>query len=302
MLGLIVGCDPSDEETNIYRKGRYFPGGINVPVASLISEWAGKVRVMGSAWLIDGGNGALFSAKHVTDAFMGNIVELGGSECKVFLSGKIYDCTIARVPPLRDAVVLNISSPFKLSELPKPYKIAETKVKLGDQVFIQGLHLHSLEIRELNKKEGFGDFVVPIFKTFYGRRFGNKCNEREEVFHNIEAKVTALDVRIKIDDQENDPMGGLKYKTNRYFMVKTLRNHKFSFAGLSGGVAVRLSKNGEPEAVGIITGEKPVELEYDKNRNLKNSPCGQPIMTADTIAVTPIESVSELIDYARYSR
>lgn len=301
-LLFVVGCGPSDEETNIYRRDRFFPGGLNVPVALVVGEWAGKPRIMGSAWLIDGGNGALFTAKHVTDAFMNDTIELGGSECKLFLNGRVYDCFVDRVPPLRDAAVLRISSPVNLAELPKPYKISAEKIVLnvGDKVSIQGLHPHLKEIRDANETEGFKDLVVPIFRTFYEQRFGNDCIDREVAFDNLEARIVKLNVRIRIDDQENDPMSELKYQENTYFQIITLRNHKFSFAGLSGGVAIRLNKNGEPEAIGTITAERPVEFDYDKQGDLI-SPCGSLPLVADTIAITPIEAVKDLVEYARYS-
>ncbi len=299
---MLTSCNPPPVE-NLYRKEGRFPGGLNVPVALLVAEWGGKPRVMGSTWLIDGGRGALFTAKHVTDALMNSTIELGANECKVFLSGRVYTCFVDRVPPLRDAVVLKILGPFNSAELPTPYKISTEppKLKVGDTVFVQGFHSHLKEIRDINEKEGFRDMVVPILQTFYERRFGNECIDREIVFDSIEARVIKLNIRIKIDDQENDPMGELKYSANTYFSIVTSRNHKFSFGGLSGGVVVKLDKNGEPEAVGIITAEKPVEFKYDKDGRLI-SPCGLPPLAADTLLITPIESVKELYDYARRMR
>ena len=299
-LLLAINCSPPPVE-NIYRKHGIFPGGINVPVAFLVNEWAGKAKVMGSAWLIDGGNGVLFSAKHVVDAFLNDRIELGGSECKIFLYGRVYDCVVARVPPLRDAVVLKLTSPFNSSELPKPYKIATEKVKIGDKLFIQGLHPHPKEIRDANEREGFKDTVMPIFRTFYELRAGNECVDTEIVFDSLEAKVVELGLHIKIDDQGDSPMDKLKYDANSYFRVETSRNHKFSFGGLSGGGAVRLNKDGEPEAVGIVTAERPVILDYDENGDLV-SPCGMPPMVSNTMMITPIESVADETEYARRMR
>lgn len=301
LLAFAVACSPPPVE-NVYRKEGRFPDGINAPVASLVIEWAGKVRVMGSAWLIDGGGGAIFSAKRVTDTLMSSQIALGGRECKLFLlNGRVYDCVVVRVSPFRDAVVIRITSSFKLSELPNPYKIGTEGVKVGDWVSIQGLHPHPKEIRDANEREGFKDTVIPIFKTFYELRFGNECMDAEVVFDSIEAKVTGLDIHMKINDQENDPMVKLKYMVNTYFSVATYRNHKFSFGGLSGGVVVRLNKNGEQEAIGIITAEKPVELEYDGEGNLI-SPCGVSPMVVDTLMATPIESVADEVEYARRIR
>src|SRR3989344_1509358 len=284
---LVSACDAPPVE-NVYRKDGYFPGGLNVPVALIVVEWGGKPRVMGSGWLIDGGHGALFTAKHVTGALMNNTIELGANECKVFLAGRVYTCFVDQVPPLRDAVVLKIFSSIDQVKLLKPYKFPTTKLKVGDNVFVQGFHPHSSEITKSNMADGYRDLIVPIFKTFYERRFGDKCYEREIVFDNIEARVAELDTHVIIDDLKNDPLGKLKYFNNTYVRIVTLRNHKFSFGGLSGGVVARLNKDGEPEAVGIITSEKPVEFKYDKDGHLI-SPCGTPPMVADTLSITPIE-------------
>ncbi len=300
LLLAISACNSPPVE-NVYRKEGRFPGGVNVPVAFLVKEWAGKPIVMASGWLIEDGNGTLFSAKHFTDVFMNNTIELGANECKVFLNGKVYACVIAQIPPLRDAVVLKIISPFNQTELPKPYKISKTELRVGDKVFIQGFHPHPKEIRDINEKEGFNDVVVPIFQTFYERRFGNECIDGEIVFDSIEARVTALNVKIKIDNQASDSMGELKYSANTYFSVVTLRNHRFSFGGLSGGVVVRLDKDGEPEAVGIVTAENPVQLGHDKGGH-SISPCGSPPLVANILMITPIESVKDLYDYARRIR
>jgi len=293
----IISCNAPAVE-NIYRKEGIFPSSVNAPVASVVLEWGGKVRSIGSAWLIEGGNGVLFSAKHVTDNLMNDQVELGGGECKIFLSGRVYNCVVAHIPPLRDAVVLKISNSFDPRYLPKPYKIASTPVKVGDIVIVQGIHPHSQELIDQNEKEGFRDTVVPIFRNFYEMRFGNKCVGREEVFDTLPAVVTKLNMSVLVDDTEHDPLAELRHKTNRYFEVRTLRNHRLSFGGLSGGVVLRLNKDSGPEAVGILTAEAPVKFEYDEDDKL-TSPCGTPPSIANTIMVTPIESVAEEIEYAR---
>ena len=110
----LVACNPPPVE-NVYRKEMRFPSTLNVPVAFLAVEWGGKLRGSGSAWLIDGGNGVLFTAKHVTDALMNNQIELGANECKLFLgNGRVFTCITVRVPPLRDAVVLRLLEKFNL--------------------------------------------------------------------------------------------------------------------------------------------------------------------------------------------
>lgn len=298
---LTVSCKPPPVE-NVYRKESRFPDGIKASVALLTGEWAGKVRFIGSAWLIEGSRGGLFTAKHVIDSFFGKQISLGGRECKIFLNSRVYDCVVDRIAPLRDAAVLRIADQFNAAELPRPYRIASEQIKVGDEVFVMGFHLHPQEITEANEKEGFRDTIVPIFRTFYEQRFGNQCGVSEIVFDVLKAKVVRINERVIVDkEQMDDPLGKLKHLVNMYFRVVTERNHKFSFGGLSGGVAVRLNENGEPEAVGIITAEKPVELEYDEEGNLI-SPCGVSPMVADTLVATPIESVADLVVYAKQMR
>ena len=225
---LVVACNPLPVE-NIYRKNGTFPGGLNVPVAFLVNEWGGKARVMASGWMIDGADGFLFSAKHFTDTFMNDVIELGSKECKVFLAGRVYDCIVVQVPPLRDAVVLKMVDLSDPSKLPKPYKIHGNKLRVGDTVFIQGFHPHPPEITKSNMADGVKDLVIPILRNFYEMRFANSSNMSEVVFDNLGARVVSLNSRIKINSEEPGPMADLRYKSNTYISTITLRNHKFSF-------------------------------------------------------------------------
>jgi len=294
-----VACSPPPVE-NIYRKNGTFPGGLNVPVAFLVSEWGGKARVMASGWMIEGADGFLFSAKHFTDTFMNDVIELGSKECKAFLAGRVYDCIVVRVPPLRDAVILKMVDLPDLLKLPKPYKINGNKLKVGDTVFIQGFHPHPLEITKSNMAEGIEDLVIPIFKNFYQIRIADDSKRNEVVFDNLKAVVVDLADRIKINNKEPDLMADLKYEANTYLRLITAKNHKFSFGGLSGGVVVKINKNGETEVVGIITAEKPVRLESDKREEIIDEAAQH--LVVDTIYVTPIESVKDLYEYARRMR
>lgn len=305
LLLVISACNSPPNENNYRREGNY-PSSVNVPVAFLVSEWAGKPRVMASGWLIDGGNGMLFSAKHFTDVFMNNTIELGANECKVFLSGKIYSCIIVHVPPLRDAVVLKILGPFNSAKLPTPYKISTTKLKVGDKVFVQGFHPHSSEITKSNMDDGLKDLIVPILRTFYELREADPSRQGEVVFDNLEG------IRIKPDPNAilNNPLldneakkGALEYENDSYIKVRMARDHKFSFGGLSGGVVL----NEKAEAVGIITAQDILRFEYDKDGFLIDPHKGTITVTIkkqyfDTTYVTPIESVMDLYDYARQIR
>lgn len=300
LLFSIFACNPPPQE-NIYRKEGRFPSNLNVPVAFLAAEWGGRLRGSGSAWLIDGGNGLFFSAKHVTDALLNNIVELGPGGCKMFLSnGKVFTCTTVKVPPLRDAVVLRLLEPFNFEEMPKPYKISETELKVGDKVFVQGLHSHPIDITESNKVDGIEDAVVPILKNFYEIREADPSRQREVVFDNIEAIVVDLNEHIQVDDYEPGSIEEIRYKVNDYVKVVTTRNHKFSFGGLSGGVVIKINEQGIPEAVGIVTAERSERWEYDEKGRLGGLMI--PKIVSDTIMITPIYSVRDLYEYARKIR
>lgn len=299
LLLVAFACGPPSVE-NPSRKENRFPGGVNVPVVFLVNEWAGKPKILASGWLVEGSSGVIFSAKHFTDEFMGNTIELGGSECKAFIAGKVYDCVVLRVPPLRDVVVMKLKGSFDPNQLPKPYKIATEKVKVGEKLFIQGFHPHPRWVSESNKKEGFHDKFVPIMKFFYEFRLVDPLAQREIVFDSLESKVIITNEHIRINSGHNDPLGDVKYKANEYIKVKTVRNHKFSFGGLSGGVAIRINKNGDKEAVGIVTAEEAVRWDYDKKGKLIDKKIR--VSVAELILITPIESVKELYEYARTLR
>lgn len=301
MVGVLLsGCGPSDEEKNEYRRENKYPGRIDVPVAFLASEWGGMPRILASGWLVDKEQGMFLNAKHYTDVFMGDSIELGSGECKIFFNAKVYECYVVKVPPLRDASVLKISSPYNPADFPEPYKIAETPVKVGDTVYVQGFHPHSQKISESNTEEGFPDLIFPIRKLYYEVRMADPKKQMEIVFDSLEAKVTKINNHIRIDEgQLADDL--LKFELNTYFEVKTVRNHKFSFGGLSGGVVVRVRKDGQKEAVGIITAEKPVRIEYDSKKRMIAPDFGN-IPVADTLNITPIESVKDLLDYIKYQR
>lgn len=304
-LFAIFACDSPPNE-NIYRRDGNYPSGVNVPVAFLVSEWAGKPRILASGWLVDGSDGMLFSAKHFTDAFMKNTVEFGANECKVFLGGKVYSCVVVQLPPLRDAVIIKMLGSFNRAELPKPYKISKTKTKPGDKVFIQGFHPHPAEVTKSNLVDGLKDIEVPIMDKFYEIRDAELKNQQEVVFDNLKGKVVKPDPNAILnnplftDDRKGDL---LVYENDSYIKVLTIRDHKFSFGGLSGGVV--LNENGE--AIGVVTAQDIYRFEYDKDGFLINPSKHSTSLTIkkqnfDIMYITPIESVMELYNFARYGR
>lgn len=304
LLFVFYACNPPPVE-NAYRKESRYPSDLNVPVGLIVSEWAGKPRVMASSWLIYGGNGTLLSAKHFTDTFVNNIIELGANECKVFLNGRVYVCIVVRVPPLRDAVVLKILGSFDQVELPKPYKISTTKLKIGDKVFIQGFHPHPSKITKSNKVDGFGDQIVPILKNFYELREADLSRQREVVFDDLEGKRVKPDpdsIRKNplLKDEEKKAL--LEVENDLYIKIHMARDHKLSFGGLSGGVAL----NEKGEAVGVITAQDIFRFEYDKQGFFIDPHSGERLevfnkkkQLFNTIYITPIESIKDLYDYAR---
>lgn len=306
LLLFFANCSPPpDLGINEFRKQGKFPTTVDLPVAFIATEWAGKSRIRASGWLVDGANGVLMSAKHLSDTFMGDIIELGANECKVFLSGRVYTCVIVRVPPLRDAVLLKLLDFISLSELPKPYKISERELIIGSKVKIQGFHFHSAEIIESNKKDGFNDLIIPILKNFYDLRAVNPLDQKEVVFENLKGVVLKPDPDSIVNDpflDQEQKKAILEFENNSYIKVRADRDHKFSFGGLSGGVAL----NSRDEVAGVITAQNIFRFEYGK-RGMFFGPHGEVIVVPrkqlfDTIYITPIKSVTDLVAFARNMR
>ena len=165
---------------------------------------------------------------------------------------------------------------------------------------MQGFHSHPAQVTESNRADGLKDTVVPILKKFYELRQADPEKMSEVVFDSLEARVVDLSAHIDISEQDSDPLGELKFSANEYIKVVTVRNHKFSFGGLSGGVVVRLNSQGEFEAVGIVTAERPERLDYDRDGKLERKPIRK--IVSDTMLITPIESVKDLYEHARKQR
>lgn len=306
LILFFTGCSPSpDLGINEFRKQGKFPTTVDLPVAFIATEWSGKSRIRASGWLVDGANGVLMSAKHFSDTFMGDIIELGASECKVFLSGRVYTCIIVKVQSTRDAVLLKLLDFVSPSELPEPYKISKKELATGDKVKIQGFHFHSREITESNKKDGINDLIIPVLESFYDLRAANPSNQSEVVFEDIKGVIVKPDPDSTINDPFLDGEQKktiLEFENNLYIKVRTDRDHKFSFGGLSGGVAL----NSRNEAVGVITAQDIFRFEYGK-RSMFFGPHGEVIVVPrkqlfDTIYVTPIKSVMDLVIAARDMR
>ncbi|PIR88878.1 MAG: hypothetical protein COU07_04085 [Candidatus Harrisonbacteria bacterium CG10_big_fil_rev_8_21_14_0_10_40_38] len=300
---ILTSCKPPQEEKNTFRREGRFKGGLNVPVAFLVNELAGQPRILASGWLIEGSEGILFSAKHFTDDFMGKTIELGKGECKAFIKNMVFNCSVLRVPPIRDAVVLELRGPQAyLDLLPKPYQISYEKINYGDTLVIQGLHPHPLFISELNESEGFKDYSIPILRDYYEARMADPAQQMEVVFDGrlkgivVKPDPAAVLRNPLLSDEGKKAM--LQYENDSYLKVIIDRDHKFSFGGLSGGVAL---KNGK--AVGVITAQDPFRFELDKKGFLFVPGQGRVFNIKaqhfDVIYITPIGSVKELAEYGK---
>lgn len=294
---ICIGCEPPP----LVQKGEY-PQDFKTNVAFLVLEWGGrKPHILASGYLADRDKGIFYTAKHFTDTFE----PLGYRSCRVFFNGKIYEAELVRVPPLRDAALIKIVTSFSPSEFPELMKIVPKPPEIGDEVYIRGFHPHSFAVRGLNQLDGFPDKVVPIFENYYGQVTKDLSKESQVVFDNLKGTVAKADPesirnnRILDKDQKREL---LKYESDEYIKVSMARDHRFSFGGLSGGLAV----NSRDEVIGVITAQNPVKFEFDHD-GLFFDPSSNTLQVAltvkkqifDTIYITPIQSISDLDDYIR---
>ncbi|MDP3792959.1 MAG: hypothetical protein Q8Q89_04525 [bacterium] len=298
-------CDPPpDANRNEYREESRFPQDFKTTGAYLVLEWNGrKPWVMASGNLVDREKGIFRTAKHFTDEFG----KLGLDYCKVFFNGKVYRANLVRVPPLRDAALIKIFSSFSPDDFPKLLPVAKEIPKFGDKIYIQGFHPHLYKIRKINEEEGFSDKMVPIFETYYGVVDKDLNRETQVVFDDLEGRVIRPDPesvfknKFLTAEQKKDL---LEVENDKYTKVLMKRDHKFSFGGLSGGVAL----NDRGEIVGVITAQNPLKFEYDKHGFFFIPGEGQVEITEikkqlwDTIYITPINSIKDLNEYIKNSK
>lgn len=257
------------------------------PVALVVAEWNGRPHILASAFLVEREKGAFLTAKHFTD----DLEALGGDTCRLFFNGKVFTARIAKLPPLRDAALLQISGDFDPASFPEPYKVSALEPRIGEKVFVLGLHPHPFWIREQNLKGGHGDTVIPILKNYYGMIEFDKNREMEIVSDRLEASVIEIQTKIKFGDEE-DAWTELRNSANSYIRARTKLNHKFSFGGLSGGAVT----NAAGELIGLITAEDPARLEFDENGRLEGIDFSIQIVF-DTLYITPIEDLKDLYLY-----
>ena len=302
-LCLSACSPPPDPNRNEYRTENRYPQDFKTTGAFLVLERNGKSpEIMASGNLADKKKGIFRTAKHFTDEFGA----LGVEYCKVFFNGKVYKANLVRVPPIRDAALIRLVPPFSSDDFPDPIPIASEMPKIGDKVYIQGFHPHAYKIRQENKEEGFLDKEVNIFETYYGQVTKDMERESQVVFDNLEGRVVKSDpdaVRKNSHLKEEEKASLLSLEDGSYMKILTIRDHKFSFGGLSGGIAL----NEKGEAVGEITAQDISRFEYDE-RGQFIPELGNVTITSikdqlfDTMYVTPLDSIKELEEYIKNLR
>lgn len=251
-------------------------------VAWIVLEWNGQPGGYGSGFLIDREKGAFYTNKHVSKMFDG----YGKGSHKIFFNGKVYNAEIVQTPPLVDAALVRITDKFDPSEFPEPIPVSDQPLKLGDRMLIEGFHPHPQYIRESDEAEGYKYKLVPIFRDYYNRGTRNIQKETEIVFERLEGKVTNLSVKAKLSG--SDLANELRNETNRYIEVKTVKDHKFSFGGMSGTMV----RDSSLKIAGIVTIER-TRFDYDK-KQLEETGFAAGKQVFDTIFITPIQPVEVL--------
>lgn len=308
VAAVAFSCKPLPElGSNEYRDGSFFPLPSNLKGtgAFLVLERNGKrPEILASGNLINRENGLIRTAKHFTDAFGA----LGVDYCKVFLmNGKVYKAALVKVPPIRDAALIRLIPPFSVSDLPYPLPMAPEMPKPGDKVFVQGFHPHAFYLRQENREEGFPDNEIKIFETYYGQITKDRNKESQVVFDNLTGMVVKPDPETVANNpwlSDEEKKVSLKFENDKYIKVLMAKDHKFSFGGLSGGVA--LNENGE--AFGVITAQDIFRLELD-DKGFFFMPGIGPVKAVevkkqyfDTIYITPLDSIGDLAEYAKKPR
>ena len=271
-----VSCGPSTYAQNF-----------KTDVAWIVLEWNCRPMGWGSGFLANKEKGIFRTNKHVSDMFN----SLGRGSHKVFFNGRVYNAEIVKTPLLVDAALIRITDPFDSSEFPEPAKIASEKAMVDDTFFLEGFHVHPYRIREVDMADGYDFPLVPIFRDYYKFSTMNLDKEQEVVFEKLEAKVVVLDKKINLQDADRSFVQQIRNDTNLYIEVRTLKDHRFSFGGLSGTVA----RNSKLEIAGIVTAEtQRLEdvAELDHGMTLKK-------VVFDTIMITPIGALEDLDQYLK---
>ena len=259
------------------------PQNFKTDVAWIVTEWNCKPGGYGSGFLIDKERGVFFTNKHVTNEFN----SYGKGSHKIYFNGKFYNAEIVKVPPLRDAAMVRITDEFDSSKFPEPAPFAVGQVKKGDLVFVEGFHPHPYGIIESDKTGGYNEIILALWDKYYNLGTRNLDKKQEIVYEKISGKIIELDAMASFGGEGT--ISETKELSNTYTMVKTDRDHKFSFGGLSGTVV----RNAKGETIGIFTMGPPKEFEKDE----KMGDAQLVKRVFKTFGFTPIESVANLKEY-----
>jgi len=271
-LIFVFSCRPARKnvDVEIFPKTYLCPDDLKTDVAWIILEWNGKPVYggYGSGFLINKKTGVFLTNKHVSNVFD----VLGKGSHKIFFNCKVYNAAILKTSVLADAALVRITDSFDSSDFLKPAPFAGEKAKVGDKVVVEGFHVHPYWVRKADEEEGYKFPVIPVFRDYYNLGTKNLDKEQEVVFETLEAVVVAVDRKIEIKGQGSGIIQDLRESTNLYVTIKTTKDHKFPFSGLSGTVV----RNGKGETIGIFTAGPELERVFK------------------TAFLTPIESVENL--------
>lgn len=297
-----IGCRSSSDTKDIGCGSRSYAQNLKTDVAWIVLEWNGQIQRggYGSGFLVDKEKGAFYTNKHVSNMFNA----FGRGSHKIFFNGKVCNAEVVQTPPLADAALIRITDNFDHSKFPDPPPISYEKLKIGDKVFMGGFHPHPYYIRQSDGEEGYKFEVIPIYKDYYRASTRNLEKEKEVVFEKLEGKVVEVDLtwgevikRLEKRFGQKFPAGSfveeIGNRTNFFHEIRTLKDHKFPFGGLSGSPV----RNSKGEIVGILTRQDLHRYDYNEKELEEKGMTVIRKQLWDAVYLTPIDSTKELIKF-----